>query len=77
MMLKRNLLRIQIHNCIIASSAIVDKDILVNHDCIKNEPNGSGDDYRIWLQSLKYTDCVYVNEICFYYDAGHGNGQNL
>jgi len=25
---------------------------------------------------LNHTDSVYVDEICFYYDNGHGDGQN-
>lgn len=63
---------LQIHNCVIASSAVVEKDILITHQCVKNEPNGSGDDYRIWLRVLHHTNSVYVNEICFYYDNAHG-----
>jgi len=67
---------LKIHNCVIASSAIVSKDILQENNCIKNEPNGTGDDYRIWLRVLEKTKCVYVDDICFYYDLGHGYGQN-
>ena len=70
-----NLEFLKIHNCVIASSALVKKDILLKYNCINNEPNGSGDDYRIWLKVLEYTDCVYVKEICFYYDNNHGDGQ--
>jgi glycosyltransferase involved in cell wall biosynthesis len=69
-----NLDFLKIHNCVIASSAVVSKDILVNYNCIQNEPNGTGDDYRIWLRALEHTDCVYVDDVCFYYDAGHGDG---
>ena len=67
---------LKIHNCCIASSVVVDKNILVKYDCVKHEPNGSADDYRIWLRALEHTNCVYVNDICFYYDNGHGDGQN-
>ena len=67
---------LKIHNCCITSSVIVDKDILVKYDCVKNEPNGTADDYRIWLRAMEYTNCVYVDDICFYYDDGHGNGQD-
>ena len=66
---------LNIHNCVIASSAIVSKDILVDYNCVKNETNGSGDDYRIWLRALEHTNSVYVDEICFYYDNDHGDGQ--
>jgi len=68
---------LKIHNCVVASSAIVNKNILVTYNCLENEPNGSGDDYRIWLKVLEYTKCVYVKEICFYYDNNHGDGQIL
>lgn len=61
-----------IHNCVIASSAMVKKEILLTYDCLKYEPNGSGDDYRIWLRVLEHTNCVYLEQICFYYDSGHG-----
>ena len=67
---------LKIHNCCITSSVVVDKNILVKYDCVKNEPNGTADDYRIWLRVLQHTDSVYVNDICFYYDNGHGDGQN-
>ena len=67
---------LKIHNCMIASSVIVDKDIIVNNKCFRNEPNGSGDDYRAWLRALEHTSNVYVEDICFYYDNGHGDGQN-
>ena len=35
-----------------------------------------GEDYATWLNALKFTDCVYINVICFYYDLKHGDGQN-
>ena len=63
---------LSIHNCVIASSAVVKKEILIKYDCLKYEPNGSGDDYRIWLRVLEHTNCVYDERICFYYDDGHG-----
>jgi hypothetical protein len=71
-----NLNFLNIHNCMINSSVIVNKDILVNNSCVRNEPNGSGDDYRVWLRALEHTNSVYVDDICFYYDDGHGDGQN-
>jgi glycosyltransferase involved in cell wall biosynthesis len=71
-----NLNFLKIHNCIIASSVIIDKEIATKYQIFKNEPNGSADDYRAWLIALRHTDCVYVKDICFYYDTGHGYGQN-
>ena len=35
-----------------------------------------GEDYDCWLRALKYTNSVYVNDVCFYYDNGHGDGRN-
>lgn len=67
---------INIHNCIVASSVIIEKEILQKYNCIINEPNGTGDDYRIWLRALDHINCVYVDDICFYYDGAHGNGQD-
>ena len=42
---------------------------------MKNYKNGS-EDYNCWLRALKHTNIVYVKDICFYYDKGHGDGQN-
>jgi teichuronic acid biosynthesis glycosyltransferase TuaG len=70
-----NLDFLKIHNCVITSSVIVEKDILVTHDCLKNEPNGKGDDYCAWLRVLEHTNCAYLDDICFYYDNSHGKLQ--
>ncbi len=34
------------------------------------------EDYDCWLRALEHTDSVYVKDICFYYDIGHGDGKN-
>jgi glycosyltransferase involved in cell wall biosynthesis len=65
---------IKIHNCIISSSVIIDKEILNtinNMKCIKNI---YAEDYDCWLRALEHTNCAYVKDICFYYDMGHGDG---
>jgi teichuronic acid biosynthesis glycosyltransferase TuaG len=64
---------LSIHNCIITSSIIVEKNLLskVNFMPLLN----SGEDYATWLKILKLTDCLYVNYVLFYYDSKHGNGQ--
>jgi len=66
---------LKIHNCIICSSVLIEKDIL---DKITNFKNMKppGEDYDCWLRALEHTNCVYVKDICFYYDNNHGNGQN-
>ena len=65
---------INIHNCCICSSVIIEKDIIdkVGNFIIIN----SSEDYEYWMRTLKHTNCVYLNDICFYYDVGHGDGQN-
>jgi hypothetical protein len=65
---------LNIHNCIICSSVIIEKellDIIQNFSCIKPP----GEDYNCWLKALQHTDCVYVQDTCLYYDLGHGDGQ--
>lgn len=42
---------------------------------MKHIKNGS-EDYDCWLRCLDHTNCVYVQDVCFYYDGGHGYGQN-
>jgi glycosyltransferase involved in cell wall biosynthesis len=75
---------IKIHNCIIASSVIIHKDIIskigkqleIKMGGVLINDNIVHIDYDYWLRALEYTNNVYVNEICVYYDAGHGNGKN-
>ena len=69
---------ITIHNCIICSSVLMEKELLtkinnmkcISMSCIIPE------DYDCWLRALEHTDSVYVKESCVYYDGGHGYGQN-
>jgi len=66
---------LSIHNCMITSSVIIHKSILDKINNFKNlKP--PGEDYDCWLRALKHTNSVYVNEVCFYYDLGHGDGRN-
>jgi len=66
---------LRIHNCVICSSVVIEKCILDKIHNMKNVRNGQ-EDYDCWLRALNHTDSVYVDEICFYYDNGHGDGQN-
>lgn len=66
---------LKIHNCVICSSVIIEKDILDKINNMKCLKNGQ-EDYDCWLRALQHTDSVYVKDICFYYDSGHGDGQN-
>lgn len=70
-----NLEFLKIHNCIICSSVLIEKDILEKINNFRNiKP--PGEDYDCWLRALEHTDCVYIKEPCIYYDLGHGDGQN-
>ena len=64
---------LKIHNCAICSSVILYKEIINKVGMFSII--GSGEDYDYWLRALKYTNCVYIDDICFYYDNGHGDGQ--
>ena len=66
---------LKIHNCVICSSVLIEKEILQKIKLMNNFKNGR-EDYDCWLRALKHTDSIYVNDVCFYYDSGHGDGRN-
>lgn len=69
-----NLDFLKIHNCVICSSVLLEKEIL---DKINNMKYiRYAEDYDCWVRALEHTNCVYITDICFYYDMGHGYGQN-
>lgn len=61
---------LKIHNCVICSSVLMHKDILARINNMNLYPNGQ-EDYDCWLRALQYTKCVYIKDICFYYDSVH------
>ena len=65
---------LKIHNCIINSSVIIDKNIFVKDGMVPYFKRGQ--DYKCWLNVLKHTNSIYITDICFYYDIGHGYGSN-
>lgn len=69
-----NLEFINIHNCIICSSVLIKKEILNKINNMKHI--NYAEDYDCWKRALEHTDCVYIDNICFYYDINHANGQN-
>jgi glycosyltransferase involved in cell wall biosynthesis len=69
-----NLKFLQINNCCICSSVVIERSIIDMVGSFKSMP--TADDYEYWLRVLEHTDCVYVSIPCVYYDAGHGDGQN-
>jgi teichuronic acid biosynthesis glycosyltransferase TuaG len=66
---------IKINNCIICSSVLMEKSLLEEINYMDYAKNGI-EDYSCWLKALQYTNSVYVDDICFYYDLAHGAGQN-
>jgi len=66
---------LKINNCMICSSVIIEKEILTKINNMKNVKNGN-EDYDCWLRALIYTNSIYVDDVCIYYDLGHGDGQN-
>jgi glycosyltransferase involved in cell wall biosynthesis len=63
-----------IHNCIITSSLIMEKEIFDKVGFFKHI--NVAEDYDYWLRALRHTNSVYVKNICFYYDNLHGDGHN-
>jgi glycosyltransferase involved in cell wall biosynthesis len=66
---------LKIHNCCITSSVVIERFVLDKINNMKELTNGN-EDYDCWLRVLEHTKCAYVKDICFYYDGGHGYGQN-
>ena len=64
----------KIHNCMICSSVVLDKEII--NKVGKFIVARTSEDYEYWLRALQHTNSIYVKDICFYYDNGHGGGQN-
>ena len=69
-----NLEFLKIHNCCVTSSVIVTKDLVKKVGFMKSIRYA--EDYDYWLRVLEHTDCVYIKDICFYYDLKHGYGIN-
>lgn len=65
---------LKIHNCIIKSSAVIEKDLFKMIGGFRGIPNKS--DYDLWLNIIKVADLLYIDEPLFYYDGAHGSGQN-
>ena len=70
-----NLDFLKIHNCVICSSVVIEKEILMKINMFLHM-KPPGEDYDCWLRALEHTDSVYVSDICFYYDNNHGYGIN-
>ena len=66
---------IKIHNCIILSSVVVEKEIFDIYGGFNGLPNGVSD-YDCWIGLLHLTSSIYIDEPLFYYDGKHGSGRN-
>ena len=65
---------ISIHNCIVSSSVIIEKELLISIGGYNIFKKPWEDDPDLWLRTLEHTNCVYIDTPLFYYDLGHGNG---
>lgn len=68
----RDLKFLQQHNCCIASSVIISKNIIKKIGFFPYKR--IGEDYEYWLNALQYTNCAYINQPLIYYDKNHGDG---
>lgn len=60
----------KLHNCFICSSVVIEKDIIDKVGEFARMKHG--DDYEYWLRALQYTDSVYCNATCVFYDYRFG-----
>ena len=65
---------ISIHNSIILSSVIVEKELFKRLGGFRGLPVRA--DHDCWLGLLKLTDLLYIDVPLFYYDGFHGKGKN-
>lgn len=73
---------LKVHNCVIASSVVVDAALLkflggfrpIPSLNIKKNTNDYAPDYDCWLGLLRLTSLIYINEPLIYYDDDHGDG---
>ena len=68
-----NSLFLETHNCAIASSVVINKECLESIGLMNEmKQYHQADDYDCWLNIIKLTDCVYINEPLVYFDGNHG-----
>ena len=65
---------ISIHNSIILSSVVVEKNLLYRLGGFRGLPIRA--DHDCWLGLLQLTDLLYIDRPLFYYDGLHGKGKN-
>jgi glycosyltransferase involved in cell wall biosynthesis len=62
---------LDVHNCIITSSVLVEKD-LIKQVGYFNQKMSYSEDYDLWMKILDLTDCIWINQPLMYYDGSHG-----
>ena len=63
-----------VHNCCIASSVMIERSIVDKVGYFSNQ--FWAPDYEYWKRIIQHTDCIYLDEPLVFYDSGHGEGQN-
>ena len=61
------------HNCCIASSVMVHKNIVKIIGDFSND--NWAPDWEYWKRIIKFTDCVYLDEPLLHWDSGSGDGK--
>ncbi len=64
---------IKIHNCIICSSVIIERELYEKLGGFRGISKNS--DYDLWLSVLKETNLLYIDKPLFYYDDDHAGGR--
>lgn len=64
---------LKIHNCVIKSSVAIDTELIRTVGGFRGIPEKA--DYDCWLNVIKLTNLLYIDEPLFYYDGAHGSGQ--
>ena len=74
---------IKIHNCIVLSSVIIEKNLIQTLGGFRGLPisgyrgiEGPNEDWDCWLGVLRLTDLIYIDQPLFYYNSKHGDGRN-
>jgi glycosyltransferase involved in cell wall biosynthesis len=66
---------IDVHNLIVTSSVMVNRQMFIEIGMFRHLPNGT-EDYDAWKRILDRYKCYYLSSPYFYYNNSHGDGQN-
>ncbi len=65
---------LNVHNCCIASSVMIERSIIDKVGYFSNQLWAP--DYDYWKRVIEHTDCIYLEKPLVYWDSRHGEGQN-